>query len=475
MSRNKDNPSGKPSVSRLSLGKKTPSGSIAIRFNAASMNDDDDDYDDDLSLTSVGSKSRGDSVKFEVTKDKSQVYSLSAPTSGPSSPDSSSAPGDKVLGSAPIGSNDTTPVSGEKSILSGLKERFQDKLPEPINAIIEKIEVLKESSPDDVKRKMQKSESQDSESSLKLAQSDSVERIAIRKSESMDSPRGMPSGASPLRSSMHEISSKNRSRQSSTEKELPAAADDPLLKTDSCMEVVEDYYYNEEASDESLSTKFSTSSMGKSSSSEPLGTKPKSSLRKLISHKDRGSSPSRSSVRTSMTLSGLLSSKSDDSIHSHTTTPSHTVTASEKTEAEQFYDIESEEKTGPERPDKLDLNQSKSVPEETHSIDVYKFISVAVCVVACLIVPMPTFVSGLVFGACVTYTAMSLYHWMFAPPKPKEAFVVPDVTSLPPLVVPEMRESKNVDGKFQVPANFFFQQFRHCVRLFCAALLFTDV
>ncbi len=449
MSRKRDNTSqGKPPASRLSLakvkGKPGTSGSIAIRFNAASV-EDDYDLDDDLTISGNGGngRSRGDSVKFEIGPDENEFYSRSAPSS-------TNAAEDATPGSS-AASNTTTPVAGEKSLLSGLKERFHDKLPEPINAFIEKIEVRKDASPDDGRKKFQKSDSQDSESSAKMSQSNSLDRMSLRKSDSLDATRGMPSRTSSLKGSMQEIASKNRSRQGSTEKEVTEVSgsdDDALIKTDSCMEVVEDYY-NEEAS---ADTKSSTFSVGKSASTEPLVSKQKSSLRKLISQKDRGQSPSRE-VKT-MTLSGLLSSKSDDSIHSHTTTSKQSV-SDEKPDTEVFYDVESEDTSKIEK----EIDKTGVVKEHSRSTNVHKYLTTVVCFVAYALIPMSSFVSGIVVGAAMMYSVVLVYQWLYAPAKPKEPFVIPNLSALPPLVVPHMKESRNTDGKFQVKS--FSAPFRH--------------
>ena len=477
MNNKKDNTApGKPHVSRLSLGKikgkQGSSGSIAIRFNAASLDGDDYDLDDDLLIGSTSSgRPRGDSVKFEIRKDDSEVHSQSAPTSEANTPLSMGSSLAKPTAnsrlvndctSGPSTANDeTTPVSAEKSILSGLKERFHDKLPEPINAFIEKIEVLTDSSPEDIKKKFQKSESQESEGSVKLPQSESVDTISVRKSDSMESTRSMPGLAGSSKGSSSEIANKTRSRQGSTESEASEASssvhNDAVLKTDKCFEVVEDYY-NDDAFDEpSVKPKHSMTSVGKSSSTEPFVTKQRSSsLRKLIGQKDRSSSPARG-VKISMTLSGLLSSKSDDSIHSHTTSSDLSL-AKDKTESEQFYDIDSQDSITDAKCVKSQSTDAKeqSIPSKPDSEDqqkqtpVHKYITIAICTVAYLIIPLPSFMSGLVLGAALMYCVLQAYQWLCVPPKPKDPFIVPDLSTLPPLVVPEMKESRNTDGKFQV-------------------------
>ena len=71
-------------------------------------------------------------------------------------------------------------------------------------------------------------------------------------------------------------------------------------------------------------------------------------------------------------------------------------------------------------------------------------------VLAYLVVPMPSFISGFVIGIGLTYCCMKLYQFVTAPSHPKEPFVIPDLSTLPSMHVPEMRESKNEDGKFKV-------------------------
>ena len=482
MSGKKDKtPPGKLPTSRLSLGKikgkPGSSGSISIRFNAASLDEDDYDLNDDLSTGLSGSgKPRGDSVKFEIKKDDRKVYSQSAPTSEASTPVSAMsssmkpATNSKLINDSTLAcsevSDDTTAATGEKSILSGLKEKLHEKLPEPINAFIEKIEVLTDSSPEDIKKKFHKSESQDSESSVKMSQSDSADRISVRKSESMESTRSVPGVTASLKGSSSDIASGKRSRQGSTESEITesncATHADSVVKTDSCFEVVEDYYDNT-FDEPSIKVEHSISSAGRSSSTEPFVTKQRSSsLRKLIGQKDRGASPARG-IKTAMTLSGLLSSKSDDSIHSHTTSSVDFNVAKEKPESEQFYDIDNQDYINEESclKSQSDDAKEKSVPSTTPledqvlSAPKHKYIAVAISAVLYLIIPLPSFMSGLVLGATVMYCALQAYQWLSAPPKPKESFILPDLDTLPPLVVPEMKESRNTDGKFQVTMNFF--------------------
>lgn len=78
-------------------------------------------------------------------------------------------------------------------------------------------------------------------------------------------------------------------------------------------------------------------------------------------------------------------------------------------------------------------------------------LAVVVLFSSLLLLPLPPFVSGLAVGSFVTAVAAALVYTCFlSPAKEKPAPVLRDLKSLPPLLVPEMKESRNTDGLFKV-------------------------
>ena len=184
--------------------------------------------------------------------------------------------------------------------------------------------------------------------------------------------------------------------------------------------------------------------VGKSSSTEPFVTKQRSSSLR----KNRSSSPT-SGIKISMTLSGLLSSKSDNSNHSHTTSSDLSLTK-DKIESEQFYDIDSQDSITDAKCLKSQSTDAKeqSIPSKPDSEDeqketpVHKYITITIWTVAYLIILLPSFMSGLLLRVALMYCVLQAYQCLCVPLKPKDPFIVLDLSTLPPLVVPEMKESQ---------------------------------
>lgn len=85
-------------------------------------------------------------------------------------------------------------------------------------------------------------------------------------------------------------------------------------------------------------------------------------------------------------------------------------------------------------------------------------VAVAVLFSSLLLLPLPPFVSGLALGSFVTAVIAALVYTCFLSPAKEKSIPVPrDFKSLPPLLVPEMKESRNTDGLFKV--NFSLQIF----------------
>ncbi len=347
----------RPSSARLSLGKmkskQSPGGSISIRFNAASM-EDDYDLDDDLSIGS--GKPKVETVQFEIKKDDDVSQPVldmqTEPSPEASSPVFIAASSEQgnVEQQAASSPKEETPSTGEKSLLSGLKERFQDRLPEPINAFIEKIEreKIKESSPDDSRKKLQKTESQESDQSTQMTPSASTDLGNIKRDN------GKSILSSFKRDSFNE-SSRDKSRQGSVESEASEAGSTTHSEP---VTIVEDYYDDDNAFIDDTYDK--SQHIEKSSSVEQITTKQRaSSLKRFIRPKDK-SSPVKV-LKGSMTLSGLLSSKSDDSIHSHTS--GSNTSMKDEPQSEEFYDVHDHEEIPTVMEDKPNINTVNQIKE----------------------------------------------------------------------------------------------------------------
>ena len=87
-------------------------------------------------------------------------------------------------------------------------------------------------------------------------------------------------------------------------------------------------------------------------------------------------------------------------------------------------------------------------------------LSIVVALVAVVILPLPSFVSGILIGGFLGVCSLSVFQWVTEPLKSKEPIHIPDVRKQPPLRVPYMRESKNEDGKFKVGRYLFSLKYK---------------
>jgi len=79
-----------------------------------------------------------------------------------------------------------------------------------------------------------------------------------------------------------------------------------------------------------------------------------------------------------------------------------------------------------------------------------KLFAVFVVVLAYMVMPLPAYVAGMISGAVIATAAIFAYLWWKSPPKAMEPFILPELSSLPPMEVPEMKESRNEDNEFKV-------------------------
>jgi len=77
-------------------------------------------------------------------------------------------------------------------------------------------------------------------------------------------------------------------------------------------------------------------------------------------------------------------------------------------------------------------------------------LSFLIVVVACVVIPMPTYVSGMVFGAFLATVSILFYQRLTRSPSQQATTVFSPNVRSSMSVTAEVRESKNVEGKFQV-------------------------
>ncbi|XP_067671155.1 testis-expressed protein 2-like [Haliotis asinina] len=116
----------------------------------------------------------------------------------------------------------------------------------------------------------------------------------------------------------------------------------------------------------------------------------------------------------------------------------------EKTESGPKADQETASNHDKETPTTLEVVKSteKTVP-------IQKLVAVAVCVFAYLIMPLPSYVSGLMMGAMLASAGWALYLWYKQPPKQHEEFKLTPLEDLPPMYVPHMKDPVKDDGIYK--------------------------
>ncbi|GFO02316.1 testis-expressed sequence 2 protein-like [Plakobranchus ocellatus] len=74
---------------------------------------------------------------------------------------------------------------------------------------------------------------------------------------------------------------------------------------------------------------------------------------------------------------------------------------------------------------------------DPRSLPYQKLVAVAVALFAYLIVPLPSYLSGLIMGVLLSSVGWGVYMWLTEPPKQPEPFIIPPLEEAPP--VPEMK------------------------------------
>lgn len=454
------------SASKLSLGKLTgrqnPTGSISIRFNAATADDDLDE--DDLTIGGspkppVLEERPKPAEKPSISKEAVKIElsrTCNAPTIDPltTTEKSRSAPPSEVgtpllpepqLGPPLIPTPGTEKLLGrgvpldqslledaeQRSLLAGIRERFQDKIPEPLSQLIDKFSG--ENSPEEKERRLKKSESLDSARSdffnAEKVKKDLIEQNKCKSHSRTASTASVDSNASETGCQPDTIPT--------------SSAGEKLEKSKaSSFEIVEDFYEAEPLEDFTggityLGTKRSSSS---DQISRPTNSA-KSKLQRLMGSLDKGT-PVHKSV--SMTLSGLLSNKEEELEYLE----------DEFFDPEESFptpqdDSKKEEKRVETRPPPVEKIPHGQISTGT-GLPFHKLTLATVLLFAYLIIPLPAFLDGLCVGIVATLGVVKFYQWWVAPPQVRHPLELPQLDKLPPLRVPEMKESKNEDGKFKV-------------------------
>ena len=400
MSKKKDAPPPRPPAPKLTLNKpgsrQGSFGGMAVHFNRL-MEDEDGEVEEDVvfdpgTLSNATKRISGTNNAWTVQ----QKQSRSAPSSEATTPVSTSQRliGQTSLDQGLLGPGEGAPPDGsEKSLLFGLREKLND----PLNALIVKIEQI----------------------SSDTVFADIVERN-IKKSDSMDSTR---SGTAALDQRPGEVSNSRRSTRSASDS---VACDETIAPVDALPLLSANKSHAYEIIDTNdVSTKSGTTKLSEN-------------------HRESGQykstlASSQQGLSSPMTLSGLLNSDDNNLDDNQSNNDSESI----------FYDTRESPsitgvKTPPKRPDSPRQESTWS------KLPVQKIIAAVVCVLAILVIPLPSFISGLLAGVAVTFCIVKIQQFLAEPSPAKEPLEMSDIETLPPMRVPEMRESKNEDGKFKV-------------------------
>ena len=79
-----------------------------------------------------------------------------------------------------------------------------------------------------------------------------------------------------------------------------------------------------------------------------------------------------------------------------------------------------------------------------------KMISGVVGLICYWKLPLPAYLSGVLFGVMISSLGWKIYYWITQPPRPKEKPEVVPLDKLPPFTLPNMKEAKFVDGVYKV-------------------------
>ena len=452
------NPSGKPpaaskpgALSKLK-GKQVSAESIAIHFNAASMNAADDD--DDYNIVTIETKPKESSVdNSSDIKPGRDRESFSAPPSEIPTPvdvnyaaestrgsfsqqnsgnNSVNMSPSHLAGAAAITRDDGTIATPEKSsLLSGIRERLQDRIPEPFTDFIGKLENLSRDPNEEGGRER------------RLRKGDSLEGkhvTAMKKSESLDSARCQ---ASEKRGLYSVGGSATTSRNPSVESEpsieplsTPASERSGHSRNNS-FEMVDDFFGTESLEE------FETFTAPHPPS--PAATKPAAVVKP-----SRAPKLAKTKMRSEQ-ASGIHSKVEDSDYLAE--------------DEEEFFDPceESPSEDGKASPRVL-IPQTNWDLWKPH-IPSQRSMAAIVAVFAIVIFILPSFLSGVLVGTAFTWLSMTVYKILYYPvPEPKPTTALTQSTAASTSPRPEMKPSKNDHGKFKVRQCLFII-YSHSVKL----------
>lgn len=371
------------------MSAKFSASSVSIRYSASSPDDDNDASEPFLD------NSRSDQIEFKVqngatSEEKDKVEPVVEDVNKPQT----------LL----LTKEEKETEKEKSSLLSGIRNKFHDKIPEPLSAFIEKkLEGMsRDSSPDETKAKkvLAKSDSLDSGFSQRLAGADGT----------------------PERSSHSTLSSSNGVSRRSLNDELTPMEDD---------------YFLAEAPSSIVNTSNSTDNKSVRERTTSLESRLPSKLQKYINNKRMTKIPK----SESLSFAELTDNRAND-----TPTP-----PLEEENDEHFYEAATDDPISEDLEEAATQERNKS-----RRIDITKWLSrqrlsaTAVFVVSVLVLPIPSFLAGLLIGCLLTSILFLLYLWLMAPPPEKEPFKLPPLESLKPLQVPASRQSFSEDRKFKV-------------------------
>ncbi|XP_076458729.1 testis-expressed protein 2-like [Babylonia areolata] len=89
------------------------------------------------------------------------------------------------------------------------------------------------------------------------------------------------------------------------------------------------------------------------------------------------------------------------------------------------------------------------VSQDVQSVPWPKLVVFTSCVFAYLIIPLPSYMSGLIAGCVLTSLAWMAYNWLLQPAPPKQMPKLTPIEDLPPMEIPEMKEPVLEDGTYK--------------------------
>lgn len=72
------------------------------------------------------------------------------------------------------------------------------------------------------------------------------------------------------------------------------------------------------------------------------------------------------------------------------------------------------------------------------------------CLICYWILPLPAYLSGVVFGVMISSLGWKIYIWITQPPRQRDKPEIVPLDKLPPFILPNMKEAKFVDGVYKV-------------------------